>query len=1456
MLLSSRSLRRSVFCLSWILSGICVAQQGKPQFNAPEVDLTGGRVASLLPGSFQPPGSTSGPTDILYIDAPTVSGTTSSVTAGELLNKQGFYNLNENQIVFSNVLNVTAALADLDNDGHTDYAFALSPAVAGATNLCVYYGTGAAIGVASSYSGGNAYPPSGGKSGCTTFPTQGTLLPNLTYIAAAPFKTGNLPQLIVEDSANNYIYILANSGTLTGISLKSAYAIPVADGAGPIYTGDFNGDGNTDFIINGRTGLSASVYFGNGDGTFQAPVRYTFDHNVHSMLIQDMDGDGVADMVVEGDRGVIEIFKGSNTTGNPFASQSEGGTAAGLDGFSGNGGHLAAIGKLGNSGTLSILTTTPIGLSVLEGQGGLAYTLKGIYNVGPGRSSFALEPFEGDGNLDLAIDSPEGVAIVQGNADGSFHTSSAYAALQPALGAAVGEFTASGNLDVVVVTGTTQAQLLTGNGDGTFHTFPSPANTQPGPNPNPTLWSAILTGDFDGDGKSDIAYSLTGLPLPTPGAMAGTGLYIQYGNGDGTFTVPYAVTSQLVGAPVDNNFYGESAVADFNGDGITDIANLDTLYYDTLLSQKSAGAFTLGLNVAEDSGSNPDVDLDSFSQVAAGVFAGSRTTQQDLVFQDDANITPYVNNGNGASFTAMPALSNPPAVSDLYGGTIIIADIDKDGCGDVIVPYHNLASDPANPSAFTPNQLYIWYGNCDGTFGAPQIMPLSRNYYLGAVVDMNGDGLPDLVLSDGYVVSILYNLGNLGNPPNRTFGGEQHFLAGQGINSLSLVDVNGDGALDLVVANGGATISDAVAIGGKKLDASNNPPTSIGLTPNPDVNTGGITVLLNNILTKPATGTLMASPEPSQFGTAFTLTATVAAQAVGGVAPTGTVQFAIDGTAVGTPAPLAPGATFSTATYTVPAGNTYLEGEHALTATYSGDANYSPVTLVGNHIVQGSTSSTVLALCVGPTAACPSTGFVFPPVVAMLTMYYGQDWNGTAQVTAADGGTLPGSINFYDLYNGTSTLLCTLQASTGGACPPSVGTTEGTSVGTNIFTAVYSGDSNHTGSTSNTVTIDVLPDTTTATLTGSPNPSPQGRPVTFTATLTGNFAPPTGTVIFLESFPPTSLILQLGTATLVPGSGLTSTATFTTATLPVGTDTIGVSYAANVDFAAANATTTEVITPVIATATTLTSSSNPSVFGQNVTFTATVSLATGSPAPVPTGTVTFLDGATALGTGTLNGSGVATFSTSTLAVGSHTITANASGDSATAPSSASLVQVVKALPPPGSVNFTITVTPNPVTVGVGYGTVLTVTVTALDGFPEGVNLACASLPTEAACTFGNAAMAAGGGTTTLFLNTAAPHSCGTNQPYFLGGNGGGPSLAPFALPALAGLIAMFLPGRRRWLRSLVAVVAVAGLAQIVGCGNCTDLGTRPATYTFQVTGTAAAGTPEVESQAVTLNVTI
>ena len=303
------------------------------------------------------------------------------------------------------------------------------------------------------------------------------------------------------------------------------------------------------------------------------------------------------DMVAEGSNGAIEIFEGNGD--GTFQPNSEGGTSAIPSALAGNGGQLAAIGKLGSDLYQDILTTTPIGLSVLVGQGNLSYTLRGIYNIGPGRSAYAVASFYTNPPFpDFAVDSPDGVAIVQGdaNGDGGFQTSNAYSALAPALGATVGQFRNLANnqygcLDVAVTTASSnavQGQLLTGNASngscngtftslvgGTTNTSAGPVGLQPG------LWSNILSGDFNGDGVPDLAYSLTGYPLPT----TGPGLYVQYGNGDGTFQTPAAVNGKSAG----NTLYGESAVGDFNGDGIADIANIDANYDDTLLGQKSRG---------------------------------------------------------------------------------------------------------------------------------------------------------------------------------------------------------------------------------------------------------------------------------------------------------------------------------------------------------------------------------------------------------------------------------------------------------------------------------------------------------------------------------------------------------------------------------------------------------------------------------------------------------------------------------------------------------------------------------------------------------------------------------------------------------------------------------------------------------------------------------------------------
>jgi len=182
---------------------------------------------------------------------------------------------------------------------------------------------------------------------------------------------------------------------------------------------------------------------------------------------------------------------------------------------------------------------------------------------------------------------------------------------------------------------------------------------------------------------------------------------------------------------------------------------------------------------------------------------------------------------------------------------------------------------------------------------------------------------------------------------------------------------------------------------------------------------------------------------------------------------------------------------------------------------------------------------------------------------------------------------------------------------------------------------------------------------TNVTVTSNINPSAFGQAATFTATVvtgagTGNL---TGSVSFFDG----STTLKANVALNAP-PGTTVTATYTTASLTVGSHTITAAYNDGYDlnhFSSTSGPLTQFVDE--ATATSLNSSMNPSAVGQSVTFTATVSIAGGG-GVVPDGTVGFYDGATILQTVPINAGGVATWSTAALVQGTHAMTAVYSGD--------------------------------------------------------------------------------------------------------------------------------------------------------------------------------------------------
>ena len=227
----------------------------------------------------------------------------------------------------------------------------------------------------------------------------------------------------------------------------------------------------------------------------------------------------------------------------------------------------------------------------------------------------------------------------------------------------------------------------------------------------------------------------------------------------------------------------------------------------------------------------------------------------------------------------------------------------------------------------------------------------------------------------------------------------------------------------------------------------------------------------------------------------------------------------------------------------------------------------------------------------------------------------------------------------------------------------------------------------------------------------SPSSSVFGQVVTFTATISASGAgsgTPTGTVTFEE-----------GATVLAANVALASgQATFSSASLSVGSHTITAVYSGDTNFLATTGNDAALPQTVNKAGTTVALQPAPtpalsSVFGQAVTFTAFVQAVTPG-VGTPSGTVTFSDGSVTIGAGVLDGTDHATFSTSSLAVGSHSITATYGGDGrfvVSGPSGvysyqvnkSSTVVVVGSSPNASVVGQVVTFTATVTTSGVGAG---------------------------------------------------------------------------------------------------------------------------------------------------------
>jgi hypothetical protein len=640
-------------------------------------------------------------------------------------------------------------------------------------------------------------------------PSSSAFLANATAAAAGDFNgDGRLDVAVASSGPNGALSLNLSQGDG---HFATAATSPLSGFVSGIAISDLNADGKPDIVIAEKDPGLVCVYQGTGTGTLANPTTYRVGAPVTALEVGDFNGDGFPDIAVATTTGQIDVFVNTRlgTFGAPIQSSLGTGCVA-----------LAAA-DFNGDGRLDLAAVGPtFGVKILLGKGDGTFNAPLSIVADPAPVALVAVDLNKDGHTDIAtVDATGYATVLLGNGKGTFGPPIQTGSIAPDVDAgsmqvATADFYSNGWPELILSNGRQLGILYNGGSSG----FSAPVLTYTGPD---TV--ALLAGNFIPTSSTPIPDIVVVSAYPTPAIslFAGPGLGSQAASPNAT-----AVASGPFAPRLD---FGAGAspfgmvAADFNGDGLPDVAGLDNASGLLDISLNAGeGNFTLNGTLAV---GHPCAGL------AAGDFNGDGIVDLAVGLTDTPGVAIYSGNGHGG-FGAPVIYSVDRVPVELK-----VIDANGDGKPDIAVRGSNTGycvllntgngtfSAPVDSNvgpgpgfvvgdfngdgisdlaALAPNGVNVWFGKSSGGYQAPTFVNLGLQATDAlAAADLNGDGRTDLVVSEGPGGT----LDLLKGRTDGTFDFSWIAARPEGptpaatTTLLAIRDLNGDGRPDIVVSN-------------------------------------------------------------------------------------------------------------------------------------------------------------------------------------------------------------------------------------------------------------------------------------------------------------------------------------------------------------------------------------------------------------------------------------------------------------------------------------------------------------------------------------------------------------------------------------------------------------------------------------------------------------------------------